>query len=263
MCKGRSYLSISGGMHCVTTADPTHIEEYTRFYCWYAHALLLCARICNCWNFLSSPLVLPVLSYWWTKYQFYEISICQTKPSMEGVFPPKLLLYTQTCVLNGCCANRLINRGVHKFPCSICFSLFKNIRAELVDPGKWKLWPFWWILAKNFCSRIILIICEPPYWWMMSQLKPSAVKVKVLFCVGCLFRGRILSFKLVVLNVQKYTWDILITEWQSLRPTPATPSHLFQVKVNLSFKKIWTEIITHFWDTTSYISQLIYHTLAS
>ena len=99
--------------HCVTTADPTHIEEYTKFYCWYAHALLLCARICNCWNFLSSPLVLPVLSYWWTKYQFYEISICQTKPSMEGVFPPKLLLYTQTYVPNACCANICTYSSAH------------------------------------------------------------------------------------------------------------------------------------------------------
>ena len=29
--------------HCVTTADPTHIEDYANFYSCYALALLLCA----------------------------------------------------------------------------------------------------------------------------------------------------------------------------------------------------------------------------
>ena len=87
-------------MKCVKTADPTHIEDYANFHCCYALALLLCARICNCLNFLSSSFVLPVPCYWWTKYQFYKISICQTKPSLEGVYHLKLLLYTQTCTYN-------------------------------------------------------------------------------------------------------------------------------------------------------------------
>ena len=108
-------------LHCVTTADPTHIEEYTQFYCWYAHALLLCARICNCWNILSSSFVLPVLSYWWTKYQFYNISICQTKPSMEDVYLPKLLLCTGIVVLNYYFASICTYTRAHilvKFGCS-------------------------------------------------------------------------------------------------------------------------------------------------
>ena len=74
--------------HCVTTADSTHIDDFTKFYCCYALALLLCARICNCWNFLSSSFVLPVPCNWWTKYQLHKISIWQTKPSMDNVYPP-------------------------------------------------------------------------------------------------------------------------------------------------------------------------------
>ena len=61
--------------HCVTTADSTHMEDFTKFYCCYALVLFLCLRICNCWNFLSSPFVLPVPCNWWTKYQFHNISI--------------------------------------------------------------------------------------------------------------------------------------------------------------------------------------------
>ena len=100
-------------LHCVTTADSTHIEDYTKFYCCHALALLLCARICNCWNFLSSPFVLPVPCNWWTKYQFHNISICQTKPSIDNVYPPKLLLYTQICVLNKYCESICTNCSVH------------------------------------------------------------------------------------------------------------------------------------------------------
>ena len=61
----------------VTTAYPTRDENYAGFYCWYAPALLLCARTCNRLNFLSRALVPSVLRYWWTKYQ---ISTYQNKP---------------------------------------------------------------------------------------------------------------------------------------------------------------------------------------
>ena len=38
--KMSSVFSENGlGGHCVTTADPTHIEDYTHFYCCYALAL--------------------------------------------------------------------------------------------------------------------------------------------------------------------------------------------------------------------------------
>ena len=60
-------------VHCVTTADPTHIEEYTKFYCWYAHALLLCARICNCFY----------LALW---YFQYSVTGEQSTNSMRSVF---------------------------------------------------------------------------------------------------------------------------------------------------------------------------------